>query len=60
MTLLTIVHKASLKAGLDAGDHPFINVALTGFAASGLDINVDQSLTFDDCYPSFFGVGRVQ
>ena len=56
----TVVDEACFKAGLDAGDNRFVDVALALFLAGGLDVKVNQFLTIDDRHPEFFRLSGVE
>ncbi len=60
VTFLAVVDEARLEARLDAGDDPFVDVALAGLVTSRLDVDVDQLLAVDDGDPQFFRVGRIE
>ena len=51
MAVLAVVHKAGLEAWLDPCDDAFVDVALALLSSCGLNIEVDQALAIDNCYP---------
>ncbi len=55
-----VINKGRLKAGLDAGDHPFVDIALPLFLASGFDIQVNELLPIDDRNAQFFRLRCVK
>ncbi len=59
MTVFAIVNKAGFQAGLNPGDHRFVDVAFALLAAFNLDFVVEQFLSIDDGQPAFFGLGGV-
>ena len=60
MPLLAIVDETGFQAGLDAGDHAFVDIALAGLAARRLDVDVDQLLAVDDGDAQLFRVRRIE
>ena len=60
VTVFAIVDEAGFQRGLDTGDDALVDIALATLASSGLDVNVDQSLTIDDGNPQFFRMGCVE
>ena len=60
MTLFAVIDEAGLAAGLDSSDDALVDIAFTGLAASGFDIDIDQFLAIDDRNAQFFCVGCVK
>ena len=60
MALFAVVDKAGLKAGLNPGHDPFVNIAFALLSASGFNIKVNELLAIDDCNPQLFGMGRIK
>ena len=60
MALLSVVHKAGLKAGLYSSNNSLVDIALALLAPGGFDIEVDQSLTVDDGNTQLFRVRGVK
>ena len=60
MSVFAVIDETGFQAGLDAGDHALIDIALSGFAARRLDVDVDQLLAFDDGDAQLFRVRRVE
>src|SRR5262245_46527131 len=55
-----IIDERRLQAGLDAGNDPFIDVALALFLARGLDVEIDQLLAIYYRDAQFFCLRRVE
>ena len=60
VSLLAVVHKAGLQAGLYPSDDPFVDIALALLAPSHFDVEVDKTLSIDDCNAQLFCVGCVK
>ena len=60
MTFGAVVYKNGLERRLDTGDDTLVDVALALFFRGGLDVEVDQFLTFDDGDAQFFCLRRIK
>ena len=60
VALFAVVDEAGLEAGLDAGHDALVDVGLAGFAAHGLDVDVDELLSIDDADAGFFRVRGIE
>ena len=60
MALFAIINKAGFERRLDARDNTFVNIGFALFATSGLDIDVDEFLSIDDCHAQFFLLRGVE
>ena len=59
VTLFTVVHKAGLQRGLDAGDHGFVDIAFALFAPFDFDFVVEEFLSIDNGQAALFGLRGV-
>jgi hypothetical protein len=60
VALAAVVYERGLEARLDAGDYTLVDIAFALLFACGLDIQIEQLLTFDDRDAQFFGLRRVK
>ena len=60
VALFAVVDEAGFEAGLDAGHDALVDVGLAGFAAHGLDVDVDELLSIDDADAGFFRVRGIE
>jgi len=60
VAILAVIDEHRLEAGLDAGDHRFVDVAFALFAAGSFDVEIDQLLAVDDGDAQFLWLRRVE
>src|SRR6185369_10273100 len=60
VALGAVIDEARFEAGLDAGDHGLVDVALALLLACGLDVEVDELLAVDDRHPKLLRLGGVE
>ena len=59
MTFGAVIDKNGLKAGLEAGDDPFVDIALGYFPRSAFDVKLFQLAVGHLCDPAFFVVNCI-
>ena len=60
VALGAVIDESRFEAGLDAGDHGLVDVALAFFLGGRFDIEIDQFLTVYDRDAQFFGLRRIE
>ncbi len=60
MALFAVADKTCLKAGFDAGDDPFVDIAFSLLASGGFNVEVDEFLTVDNGNAQLFLVRCIE
>jgi hypothetical protein len=60
MSVSTVIDEAGFERGFDARDNGFVNIAFALFLVSGLNVEVDQFLAFDNGDAEFLRLRRVE